>query len=110
MQTPHDFYNQDSVQHYEIGRHEQSLFFRGCQPWEGPAQRCCGSAALLRRAALADAKGVSTETIAENFHSTVKMHRKGWTTHYHDEVLVQGLAPLDLDGYLLRRAQSVVQG
>jgi hypothetical protein len=47
--------------------------------------------------------GVSTETIAEDFHSTIKLHRAGWTTRYHDEVLVQGIAPHDLDGYLLQR-------
>jgi len=27
VQTPHDFYNQDSVQHYDVGRHEQSVFY-----------------------------------------------------------------------------------
>ena len=31
------------------------------------------------------------------------MLRHGWRTRYHDEVLVQGLAPHDLDGYLLQR-------
>jgi len=29
--------------------------------------------------------------------------RHGWRSRYHDEVLVQGLAPHDLDGYLLQR-------
>jgi len=105
VQSPHDFYNQDSVQHYEVGRHEQSLFFEVVCPGKDRHNGVfwCGSAALLRRAALVAAGGVSTETIAEDFHSTVKMHRLGWVTRYHDEVLVQGLAPLDLDGYLLQR-------
>ena len=31
------------------------------------------------------------------------MQRHGWKSRYHDEVLVQGLAPHDLDGYLLQR-------
>jgi cellulose synthase (UDP-forming) len=47
--------------------------------------------------------GVATETIAEDFHTTIKMHRIGWRTRYHNQVLVQGLAPVDLDGYLLQR-------
>ncbi|MGB7684372.1 MAG: glycosyltransferase family 2 protein, partial [Solirubrobacterales bacterium] len=63
----------------------------------------CGSAALLRRQALLDIGGVATETIAEDFHTTIRMQRYGWTSRYHDEVLVQGLAPHDLDGYLLQR-------
>lgn len=28
VQSPHDFFNHDSVQHYVAGRHEQSLFYR----------------------------------------------------------------------------------
>ena len=28
VQSPHDFFNHDSVQHYVVGRHEQSLFYR----------------------------------------------------------------------------------
>ena len=47
--------------------------------------------------------GVATETIAEDFHTTIRLQRHGWATRYHDEVLVQGLAPHDLDGYLLQR-------
>ncbi|HEY2632357.1 MAG TPA: glycosyltransferase, partial [Solirubrobacteraceae bacterium] len=27
VQTPHDFSNHDSIQHYDMGRHEQSVFF-----------------------------------------------------------------------------------
>jgi cellulose synthase (UDP-forming) len=105
VQTPHDFYNHDSVQHYEVGRHEQSLFFEVVLPGKDRHNGVywCGSASLLRRKALIEAGGVSTETIAEDFHTTIKIHGAGWKTCYHDEVLVQGLAPMDLDGYLLQR-------
>ncbi len=105
VQSPHDFFNHDSVQHYVVGRHEQSLFYRvvcsgkdrhGAAYW-------CGSAALLRREALLEIGGVATETIAEDFHTTIRLLRHGWSSRYHDEVLVQGLAPHDLDGYLLQR-------
>jgi cellulose synthase (UDP-forming) len=105
VQSPHDFYNQDSVQHYEPGRHEQSLFFEVVCPGKDRHNGVfwCGSATLLRRTALVGVGGVATETIAEDFHTTIKLHRQGWQTHYHDEVLVQGVAPHDLDGYLLQR-------
>ena len=59
--------------------------------------------ALIRRSALLEIGGVATETIAEDFHTTIKLHRAGWKPHYHDEVLVQGVAPHDLAGYLLQR-------
>jgi cellulose synthase/poly-beta-1,6-N-acetylglucosamine synthase-like glycosyltransferase len=105
VQSPHDFFNHDSVQHYVVGRHEQSLFYRVVCPGKDRhgAAYWCGSAALLRREALIEIGGVATETIAEDFHTTIRMQRHGWTSRYHDEVLVQGLAPHDLDGYLLQR-------
>jgi cellulose synthase (UDP-forming) len=105
VQSPHDFFNHDSVQHYVVGRHEQSLFYRVVCPGKNRhgAAYWCGSAAVLRREALLEIGGVATETIAEDFHTTIRMQRHGWTTRYHDEVLVQGLAPHDLDGYLLQR-------
>jgi cellulose synthase (UDP-forming) len=105
VQSPHDFFNHDSVQHYVVGRHEQSLFYRVVCPGKDRhgAAYWCGSAALMRRQALLDIGGVATETIAEDFHTTIRLQRYGWKSRYHDEVLVQGLAPHDLDGYLLQR-------
>lgn len=105
VQSPHDFFNHDSVQHYVVGRHEQSLFYRVVCPGKDRhgAAYWCGSAALIRRQALLDIGGVATETIAEDFHTTIRLQRHGWRSRYHDEVLVQGLAPHDLDGYLLQR-------
>jgi cellulose synthase (UDP-forming) len=105
VQTPHDFFNHDSAQHYAVGRHEQSLFYRVVCPGKDRhgAAYWCGSAALINRHALLAIGGVATETIAEDFHTTIRLQRGGWVTRYHDEVLVQGLAPHDLDGYLLQR-------
>ncbi|HMJ02504.1 MAG TPA: glycosyltransferase [Conexibacter sp.] len=105
VQSPHDFSNQDSVQHYAVGRHEQSLFYHVICPGKDchGAAFWCGSAALIRREALLQIGGVATETIAEDFHTTIRLQRHGWSSRYHDEVLVQGLAPHDLDGYLLQR-------
>ncbi len=105
VQSPHDFFNHDSIQHYVVGRHEQSLFYRVVCPGKNRhgAAYWCGSAAVLRRQALLEIGGVATETIAEDFHTTIRLLRHGWTSRYHDEVVVQGLAPHDLDSYLLQR-------
>jgi cellulose synthase (UDP-forming) len=105
VQTPHEFFNHDSVQHYVVGRHEQSLFYRVICPGKDRhgAAYWCGSGALINRQALLEIGGVATETIAEDFHTTIRLQRHGWHSRYHDEVLVQGLAPHDLDGYLLQR-------
>jgi cellulose synthase (UDP-forming) len=107
VQTPHDFSNRDSVQHSRLARHEQTLFYSVIAPGKDRhnAMFWCGSATLLRRAALTQVGGVRYDTIAEDFHTTIAIHARGWRTHYHDEVLVQGLAPHDLAGFLLQRAR-----
>jgi Cellulose synthase/PilZ domain len=43
--------------------------------------------------------------VAEDFHTTIRMHAQGWRTCYHDEILVQGKAPHDLASFLLQRAR-----
>ncbi len=105
VQTPHDFSNQDSFQHFATGKHDQSMFFEVILPGKDRHNGVfwCGSAALIRRAALIEVGGVATRTIAEDFHTTIKMHRRGWKTRYHGETLVQGLAPHDLSSFLLQR-------
>ena len=105
VQTPHDFSNHDSFQHFETGTHDQSMFFEVILPGKDRHNGVfwCGSAAVIRREALDEVGGVATETIAEDFHTTIKMHGQGWKTRYHDETLVQGLAPHDLSSFLLQR-------
>ncbi len=105
VQTPHDFSNRDSVQHTTSARHEQSLFYEVLAPGKDRvgAMFWCGSAAVIRRAALLSVGGVLTNTIAEDFHTTIAMHARGWRSRYHAETLVQGLAPHDLGAFLLQR-------
>ncbi len=105
VQSPHDFSNHDSIQHYGLGRHEQSLFFSVICPGKDRhgASFWCGSAAVIRRRALLEVGGVATETIAEDFHTTIKLHRAGWRSVYEPRTVVQGLAPHDLASYLLQR-------
>ena len=53
--------------------------------------------------ALRDVGGVATETITEDIHTTIRLHRRGWRTVYHNEVLVRGLAASDAATYSLQR-------
>jgi cellulose synthase (UDP-forming) len=105
VQTPHDFSNHDSIQHYDLGRHEQSVFFSAiCMGKDRHnAAFWCGSGALIRRAALLSIGGVATDTIAEDFHTTIKLHRDGWRTRFDERIIAQGRAPHDLAAYLLQR-------
>jgi cellulose synthase (UDP-forming) len=105
VQTPHDFGNHDSFQHFETGRHDQSMVFEVIMPGKDRHDGAfwCGSAALILRHALEGIGGIATETVAEDFHTTIRLHGQGWHTRYHDETLVQGLAPHDLATFLLQR-------
>jgi cellulose synthase (UDP-forming) len=105
VQTPHDFGNHDSFQHFETGRHDQSMFFEVIMPGKDrhDAAYWCGSAAVILRKALQGVGGIAVETVAEDFHTTLRLHAQGWHTRYHDETLIQGLAPHDLASFLLQR-------
>jgi cellulose synthase (UDP-forming) len=119
VQTPQEFYNLESFEHERGGVtkvepldaptsalfHEQVLFYRILQPgknrWGGAFW--CGTGAVVRVAALRDVGGVATDTITEDIHTTIRLHRKGWQTVYHNEVLARGLAASDAGTYQLQR-------
>lgn len=107
VQAPHEFYNLDSIQHIAEDRHEQSLFFRVICPGKDRHDGVfwCGSGTVIRREPLVEIGGVQTATIAEDFHTTIVLHQQGWHTRYHDETLLLGLAPHDLDSFLLQRSR-----
>ena len=109
VQTPQDFYNVTSYEHVEVaGGHrvgEQELFYRavaaGRNRWN--AAFWCGTNAVVRLAALRDVGGVATETVTEDIHTTIRLHRRGWRTVYHNEVLARGLAAGTSAQYLSQR-------
>lgn len=111
VQTPQEFYNVDSFEHQasegqSIDRfHEQALFYRVLQPgknrWD--AAFWCGTGAVVRVAALRAIGGVATDTITEDIHTTIRLHRRGWRTVYHNEVLARGLAASDAATYQQQR-------
>jgi len=58
---------------------------------------------VVRVKALRDVGGVATDTITEDIHTTIRLHRRGWRTVYHNEVLARGLAASDAATYQLQR-------
>jgi cellulose synthase (UDP-forming) len=109
VQTPQDFYNITSFEHVQrrSGRRfgEQELFYRalaaGRNRWSSAFW--CGTNAVVRLAALREVGGVATDTITEDIHTTIRLHRRGWRTIYHNEVLAQGLAAGTARQYLGQR-------
>jgi cellulose synthase (UDP-forming) len=108
VQTPQDFYNVDSFSHRQTGGrvwHEQSLFFkviqRGKDTWN--AAFFCGSCAVLRRSALERIGGFAAETVTEDIHTSILLHKAGYKSVYYAESLAFGLAPHSVDTYLQQR-------
>ena len=58
---------------------------------------------MLRRSALEDVGGVATDTVTEDAHTALKMHRKGWRTAYLDVPQAAGLATETLAAHVGQR-------
>ncbi len=119
VQTPQDFYNLDSYQHRldrSRGRiwMEQSLFFRviqrGKDAWN--ASFFCGSCGVMRRSALEKIGGFAEGSAAEDLHTSMRLHKAGYDSVYHDESLAFGIAAAQLGTHFKQRmrwAQSSMQ-
>jgi cellulose synthase (UDP-forming) len=105
IQTAHSFRNHNSVMHEEEGRHEQSLFFDLLLPGRNRLGSVfwCGSAALIRLSALRAIGGMSTRSVTEDFETSLELQRRKYKIRYHNEHLIQGLAPDTLEAYLIQR-------
>ncbi|BDG08354.1 UDP-forming cellulose synthase catalytic subunit [Anaeromyxobacter paludicola] len=109
VQTPHEFYSPDPFTR-NLGLPasvpaEHELFYgviqRGLDTWN--ASFFCGSCALLRRAALADVGGIAVETVTEDAHTALKMHRRGWRSAYLDLPRAAGLSTESLSAHVGQR-------
>jgi cellulose synthase (UDP-forming) len=84
---------------------ESELFYGVIQPgidtWN--ASFFCGSCAVLRRSALTDVGGIAVETVTEDAHTALKMHRRGWRTAYLDVPQAAGLSTETLAAHVGQR-------
>ena len=110
VQSPQDFYNTDSFTHVINERsrsmwEENRIFYSLIQPgkdhWN--ATFFCGSCGMLRRAALEQIGGFSTETIIEDMETSIKLHQRGWESRYHTEPLAFGLSPSSAASFHVQR-------
>ena len=110
VQTPQDFYNLDSFQHRlnhggsQVWS-EQSLFFRVIQSGKDRLNSAffCGSCAVVRRTALDDIGGFATGTVTEDIHTSLRLHKRGWSSVYYGRSLAFGLAPSTAMPFLKQR-------
>ncbi len=109
VQTPHHFYSADpferNLRAFRSVPNEGELFYGLIQPgndlWN--AVFFCGSCAVLRRTSLESIGGIAVETVTEDAHTMLKMHRKGWSSAYLDIPQAAGLATESLAAHVGQR-------
>ncbi|WP_206998949.1 UDP-forming cellulose synthase catalytic subunit [Trinickia mobilis] len=109
VQTPHFFTNPDPLEKnlglFNQMPAENDLFYRVVQPgldtWN--ASFFCGSGAVVRRAAIMEVGGFSTDSITEDASTSVKLHQRGWRSVYFGRPMVAGLQPETISGFLVQR-------
>jgi cellulose synthase (UDP-forming) len=74
------------------------------------AAPCCGTNAILSRAALEAVGGFAYGSVTEDFLTSLTLQSAGYRTRYVDEVLAEGLAPSSLAPFFAQRLRWAVGG
>ncbi|MBJ3814275.1 UDP-forming cellulose synthase catalytic subunit [Shimwellia pseudoproteus] len=118
MQTPHHFFSPDPFER-NLGRfrktpNEGMLFYGlvqdGNDMWD--ATFFCGSCAVIRRGPLDEIGGIAVETVTEDAHTSLRLHRLGYTSAYMRIPQAAGLATESLSAHIgqrIRWARGMVQ-
>ncbi|MBN3788758.1 UDP-forming cellulose synthase catalytic subunit [Burkholderia sp. Ac-20353] len=109
LQTPHHFFSPDPFERnlgtFRKVPNEGELFYGlvqdGNDLWN--ATFFCGSCALLRRSMVEEIGGIAVETVTEDAHTALKLHRRGYTTAYLAIPQAAGLATENLTGHIGQR-------
>ncbi len=109
MQTPHHFFSPDPFERntrtFGEVPNEGKLFYGviqdGNDTWN--ATFFCGSCAVLRRKPLEEVGGVAVETVTEDAHTALKLHRKGYNSAYLSVPQAGGLATDSLAAHVGQR-------
>lgn len=109
VQTPHHFFSPDPLERnlgtFRRVPNEGRLFYGliqdGNDLWN--ATFFCGSCAILRRGPLEEVGGIAVETVTEDAHTALKLHRRGYNSVYVNIVQAAGLATESLAGHIGQR-------
>jgi cellulose synthase (UDP-forming) len=118
VQTPHHFHSPDpferNLKTFRTVPNEGELFYNLVQPgndlWNSAF--FCGSCAIIRRTALDEVGGIAVETVTEDAHTALRLHRKGWNSCFLRTVQASGLATESLSAHIgqrIRWARGMVQ-
>ncbi len=109
VQTPHHFFFADPFDR-NLGVHRQvpqenDIFQQAIQDGKDiwGAAFFCGSSAVLRRQALNEIGGFAVETVTEDAHTSLKLHRRGWHSAYLSRRLSAGYSTETLADFIQQR-------
>ena len=111
VQTPQHFINPDPIQtNLAIAGtwpDEQRYFFDIVMPAKDAwgAAFCCGTSSIIRCEALRKIGGIPTDSVTEDYLTTLRLKEIGYTTVYLNEALSFGLAPEGLKEYVTQRGR-----
>ncbi|URR36404.1 glycosyltransferase [Thermosynechococcus sp. HN-54] len=118
VQTPQHFFNEDPIT-VNLGlegilNNEQTLFFRFIQPSRDffDAVICCGTCFVIRRSALDEIGGIPTDSITEDYLTSMYLQGRGYRVKYLNEALSAGMSPETIGAYInqrLRWGQGTLQ-
>ncbi|MGP8306561.1 UDP-forming cellulose synthase catalytic subunit [Vibrio sp. YIC-376] len=109
IQTPHHFFSPDpferNLSNFRNVPNEGNLFYGliqdGNDLWD--ATFFCGSCAVLRREPLEEIGGIAVETVTEDAHTSLRMHRLGYRSAYLKQPISAGLATETLSAHVGQR-------
>ncbi len=109
IQTPHHFFSPDpferNLSNFRDVPNEGNLFYGlvqdGNDLWD--ATFFCGSCAILRREPLEEVGGIAVETVTEDAHTSLRMHRLGYRSAYLKQPISAGLATETLSAHVGQR-------
>lgn len=109
VQTPHHFFSADPFERnlsvFRSRPNEGELFYGliqdGNDMWN--ASFFCGSCAILKRGPLEEVGGIAVETVTEDAHTALKLHRLGYNSAYLNIPLAAGLATESLSAHIGQR-------
>ncbi|MDO6708364.1 UDP-forming cellulose synthase catalytic subunit [Photobacterium sp. 1_MG-2023] len=109
IQTPHHFFSPDpferNLSNFRNVPNEGNLFYGliqdGNDLWD--ATFFCGSCAVLRREPLEEVGGIAVETVTEDAHTSLRIHRLGYRSAYLKQPISAGLATETLSAHVGQR-------
>ncbi len=101
VQSPQYYHNFTENEVTYGSSEQQELFFGPIMSGKSDLNTAfmCGTNMVIRRTALDSVGGLNTENIAEDFMTSLEIHKEGWKSVYVPQVLAEGLAPEDFLSY-----------